>query len=222
MNSVSMSRDSLPLATRNFNLLDKNTLAKGQEATESQVNLVLSDCKSVHSDEKHDSKRQEYRYDPYEEDREVISKTHDNNEYKNLNFGGTNRSYIKHATADLQDNSNDYSEDMDESVAFSKGLSDKENRAIQKKFSARVAKNHFNTLSSCVEDDGIVNAKASPVIWNNNHVKPSSTMNKKKAMKSSRGEQAAKSHHLNYSSNVKAKQKGFQVQFPDKRRAQAS
>lgn len=59
---------------------------------------------------------------------------------KNYTSGATHTSTIKHAVADLADNSNDYSEDMDESVAFSKGHSDKENIELTKKLMSKPTK----------------------------------------------------------------------------------
>jgi len=56
---------------------------------------------------------------------------------KNFAGGATHTSTVKRAVADLGDLSHDdYSEDMDESVAFSKGLSEKENYEVEK---------HYNT-----------------------------------------------------------------------------
>jgi hypothetical protein len=64
----------------------------------------------------------------------------DKNSFKNYTSGATHTSTVKHAIADLADNSNDYSEDMDESVAFSKGCSDKENIELHKKLVSKPSK----------------------------------------------------------------------------------
>ena len=65
----------------------------------------------------------------YEEEQEVVmTKDYERQSTKSFKGSLINTSVVKHAVADLGENSNDYSEDMDESVAFSKVcFSDKEN-----------------------------------------------------------------------------------------------
>ena len=161
--------------------------------------------------------RNKSRYEKFENNNEG-SVTPDNFNFKHYAVTQANRSYIKHAIADLGDNSNDYSEDMDESVAFSKGFSDKENCEMQRKIIAKTTKNSHNTFKSTDEDLNIINSKAS-VVWNKKHVRSDASLKRnKKIVKTNRQDLANKMAPLNYTTGVKPKQKGFQVQHPDKRR----
>lgn len=159
------------------------------------------------------------RYGNFVDDKEEGSATPESYNYKNFSVGAANRSYIKHAIADLGDNSNDYSEDMDESVAFSKGLSDKENCEMQRRIMARTTKHTYNTFNSNENEKSIINSKAC-VVWNKNHVQTNVSIkrSKNKPVKTNREESTYKITPLSYTTSSKQKQKGFQVQHPDKRR----
>lgn len=137
INSVSMSRDSLPLTARNFNQpTNRKIMRNNPITTDSQVNLGLSDEQSNTSfDHSKVTKNSRYEndYKKYEYDQDLANEVFEQNyNFKNYTVSPTIATHIKHAVANLADPSNDYSEDMDESVAFSKGFSDKENFARQK------------------------------------------------------------------------------------------
>ena len=107
---------------------------------------------------------------------------------------------------------------MDESVAFSKGISDKENHEMQRKITAKTTKNSQDTFNTARGDRSIINSKAS-VVWNKNHVRSNASFKRnKKSIKSNKQESTSKMTPLNYTANIKQKQKEFQVQHPDKRR----
>lgn len=181
LSSVSQSRDQLPMAIRNFNKPTNRKLTKrNKEVIESQVNLGLSDSKSGNSRNKDSSgkNKNNSRYDKdfsnFEDEQEIaIDTSTEKLSLKNYTIGSMKNSTIKHAVANLADNSNDYSEDMDESVAFSKGLSDKENKMLPKKISP--------------DPNKIVVSKR----------------NKNKVMKTNRSEYNSNLNPLNYTSNPK-------------------
>lgn len=138
ISSVSMSRDSAPMTARNFGQPSNRKVMKNPEVTESQVNLVLSDSKSDQSRNKEkeafNNSRYTKEYRQFEDEQEIaIDTSTEKMSFKNFTIGPSHASTIRHAVANLADNSDNYSEDMDESVAFSKGFSDKENYEVQKK-----------------------------------------------------------------------------------------
>jgi hypothetical protein len=189
-----MSRDNMPISTRNFGQ-PSNTkpVKRNREVTDSQVNLVLSDSRS--SNDRNGEPRKKNlnnsRYSKhYEEELEVgIDTSTEKVSYKNFT-GATHTSTVKNAIVDLADNSNDYSEDMDESVAFTNKnvTSDKENKDIYYKGSAA------NT-NKCIDFKRI-----------------------KKLVKTNRSDMGStRTNPLNYKSNPK-KQKGFVVNQPETRR----
>lgn len=143
-----MSRDAAPMTARNFvQPSTRKVVKRSKEVAESQVNLGLSDSKSDHSknnlisresDKNNSRYTKEYRQ--FEDEQEIsIDTSTEQRSYKNYTIGPSHTSTVRHAVANLADNSNDYSEDMDESVAFSKGLSDKENREVQKKLQTKTS-----------------------------------------------------------------------------------
>lgn len=196
--SVSMSRDSLPLTARNFGQPTTRKLIKrSKEVSDSQMNLVLSDSKSNNSRNAEvnprkknlNNSRYTKEYKQYEEEQEVaIDTSTEKVSYKNFT-GATHTSSIKHAIADLADNSNDYSEDMDESVAFTKAIaSDKENKDVSK-------------LSSSKPNKYLISKRP------------------KKTVKTNKTDlSGSKPNPLNYTSNPKIP-RGFVVNQPEKRRS---
>lgn len=89
---------------------------------------------------------------------------------------------------------------------------------MQRKIIAKTTKHAYDTFNSNGSERSIVNSKAS-VVWNKNHVQSNASMKRsKKPVKSNREEFINKMTPLNYTTNSKQKQKGFQVQNPDKRR----
>lgn len=141
-----MSRDAAPMTARNFVQPSTRKIVKrSKEIAESQVNLGLSDSKSNHDKNRDNPSKNNSRYTKeykqFEDEQEIsIDTSTEQRSYKNYTIGPSHTTAVKHAVANLDDNSNDYSEDMDESVAFSKGLSDKENIEIQKKLQSKTSK----------------------------------------------------------------------------------
>mmetsp|Transcript_27396 Transcript_27396/g.24278 ORF Transcript_27396/g.24278 Transcript_27396/m.24278 type:complete len:184 (-) Transcript_27396:130-681(-) len=152
ISSVSHSRDGVPLTTRNFtNPSSRKQFEKRN--IDDQINLKLSEEETI-SENKDDYKRKgngrsktRYNNKPpkfargdspkyirmlgkYVEEQEVVMTKPSTQSYKGSML---NTSIVKHAVADLGNDSNDYSEDMEESVAFSKVCnSDKENLEMKK------------------------------------------------------------------------------------------
>ena len=137
INSTSMGRSSLPLTARNFHQPNAKKINFNKKYSENQVKLGSSDGHSNRSCEDTNvpkNSRYEQSYKQFEklQDARVNFDKNQRVSLQSYNMGVVTKNHVKHAIANLADPSNDYSEDMDESVAFSKGFSDKENMELQR------------------------------------------------------------------------------------------
>ncbi|CAI2383963.1 unnamed protein product [Moneuplotes crassus] len=155
-NSVSTSRDGLIFTARSPGFPSSKKAQNNRNIDDSQVNLHLSDTngtpkskpkmKKSNSRYQKESKQRELSrkesprytkmFGKYEREQEISINS--SIETTTNNFTAVNTSGVKHAVADLGDDSNDYTEDMDESVAFSKRIcSGKENQETLKEYSTK-------------------------------------------------------------------------------------
>lgn len=156
-NSVSTSRDGLIFTARSPGFPSSKKALINRDVDDSQVNLHLSDTNGTpkakpkmkkksnsrylkESKQRGVSRKESPRYTKmfgkYEREQEISINS--SVEKTTNNFTAVNTSGIKHAVADLGDDSNDYTEDMDESVAFSKRFcSGKENQETLKEYSTK-------------------------------------------------------------------------------------
>lgn len=160
-NSVSHSREGMLFSARNINYPSVKKFAKKREIDDSEINFDLSDgtpkakpkmkkgnsrynkTARMRGEGRKESPRYTKMFGKYEQEQEVNMNS--STEKGSNHYTAVNTSSVKHAVADLGDDSNDYNEDMDESVAFSKRfVSDKENQETRKEYTAK-SKERFIT-----------------------------------------------------------------------------
>lgn len=154
-NSVSNSREGMLFSARNINYPSVKKFAKKKEIDDSEINFDMSDgtpqakvkkkskgnsrynkTTRMRGQSRKESPRYTRMFGKYEQEQEVNMNS--STEKASNQYTAVNTSTIKHAVADLGEDSNDYNEDMDESVAFSKKFpSDKENQETLKEYTTK-------------------------------------------------------------------------------------